>query len=65
LITGGILFFGGTMTALNTLIAGGEENKKTLYLVGGVQAGTGLILTFSSRPGKYAFKHTVDPWGFK
>ena len=63
-ITGGILLFGGAITTLNTLLVGKKGNRKDLLIIGGIEAGAGIILGLSSVKKDYYFKNTDDPWRF-
>ncbi len=61
---GGILMFGGVLTALNALVLA-DNNKNDLLLASGVQIGTGLVIGLSFSKSQKKFKETNDPWRFK
>lgn len=61
---GGILFFGGAITAVNAFAIKNKQDRKNLRRIAAMEIGVGLALAISSRQKRHYFKKSDDPWRF-
>ena len=63
-ITGGLLFIGGALTAINTVFFVEKGHRKNLLIASGVQSIAGFVIGLSSNYPRYQFKGSQDNWQF-